>query len=75
MRCPNLDGSFDDFGIYNLVDENGYIDPYAFCWLCMDDNLIEVARHPKEILKIKVDKMLYKNDLLRIKRFDKKDFI
>ena len=41
----------------------------------IDNNLIEVARHPKEILKIKVDKTLYKNDILRIKRFDKKDFI
>lgn len=40
-----------------------------------ENNLIEVARHPKQILKIKVEKKLYKNDLMRLKRFDKKDFI
>lgn len=32
-----------------------------------DDNLIEVANHPEQIVKIKIDKKLYKNNIMRIK--------
>ena len=32
-----------------------------------DDNVLEVARHPKQIIKFKVDKELYKSDIMRIK--------
>ena len=56
---PNID--IFEYQINDIYDE--------------ENNLLEVARHPKEILKIKVDKKLYKNDLIRLKRFDKKDFI
>lgn len=38
-----------------------------------DNNLIEIVRHPRQIVKIKIDEKVYKNDLLRIKRFDKND--
>lgn len=31
------------------------------------NELLEVARHPREIIKMKVDKHLHKNDLMRIK--------
>lgn len=31
-----------------------------------DDNLITVANHPKQIVKFKVDKKLYKNDIMRV---------
>lgn len=34
------------------------------------DNSIEVARHPQMIVKLKIDKTLEKNDMLRIKVFD-----
>ena len=32
-----------------------------------DDNLIEVANHPEQIVKLKIDNKLYKNDIMRIK--------
>ena len=32
---------------------------------------IEIVRHPRQIVKIKVSEKVYKNDLMRIKRFDK----
>lgn len=32
-----------------------------------DNNLIEVANHPEQIVKIKIDKKLYKNNIMRIK--------
>ena len=32
-----------------------------------DDNIIEIANHPEQIVKIKIDKKLYKNDIMRIK--------
>ncbi len=35
-----------------------------------DGNSLEVARHPKMILKIKTDYKLEKNDMIRIKMFD-----
>ena len=34
---------------------------------------IEIVRHPRQIVKIKVSEKVYKNDLMRIKRFDKND--
>jgi len=34
------------------------------------NNLIDVARHPQMIIKLKVDKELKKNDMMRIKIFD-----
>lgn len=33
-----------------------------------DNNIIEVVRHPKQIVKLKIDKKIYPNDMLRIKR-------
>ena len=36
---------------------------------------IEVARHPRMIVKIKVDTKLEKYDMMRIKVFDKKDYL
>lgn len=35
-----------------------------------EDNIIEVAKHPQMIIKLKVNKKLYKNDMMRIKVFD-----
>lgn len=32
-----------------------------------DNNKLEVARHPKEIIKFKLNKPVYKNDIMRIK--------
>ena len=32
-----------------------------------DDNLIDVANHPEQIVKIKIDRKLYKNNIMRIK--------
>jgi len=40
-----------------------------------DDNLIEAARHPKMIIKLPISHKLFKDDIMRIKVFDKKDFI
>ena len=34
---------------------------------------IEIVRHPRQIVKIKIPEKVYKNDLMRIKRFDKND--
>ena len=31
-----------------------------------DNNLIEVANHPEQIVKIKIDKKIYKDDILRV---------
>lgn len=39
------------------------------------DEQIDVARHPKMIVKIPINVKLNKNDIMRIKIFDKKDFI
>ena len=33
----------------------------------IDDNLIEIANHPEQIIKIKLDKKVYKDDILRVK--------
>ena len=40
-----------------------------------DNESIEVARHPRMIVKFKVDAKLTKGDMMRIKVFDKKDFL
>ncbi len=32
-----------------------------------DGNVVEAARHPEEILKFKLDKKVYKNDIIRVK--------
>lgn len=32
-----------------------------------EGNVVEAARHPEEILKFKLDKKVYKNDMLRVK--------
>lgn len=45
------------------------ITPFSFVVKEMydiDNNKIEVANHPKEIIKIKSDKKLYKDDILRV---------
>ena len=39
------------------------------------DEIIEVARHPRMIVKFYVEEKLSKGDLMRIKIFDKKDFL
>lgn len=52
---PNID--IITYQINDIWDEN--------------NNLIEIVRHPKQIVKLKIDEKLYKNNLLRIKRFDK----
>lgn len=36
-----------------------------------DDNIIEIVRHPRQIVKIKVDNELQKYDMLRLKKVDK----
>ena len=33
----------------------------------VDDNLLEVARHPKEIIKFKLETPVYQNDIMRVK--------
>ena len=40
-----------------------------------DDNLIDVARHPKMIIKLPISFKLSKDDMMRLKVFDKKDFV
>lgn len=39
------------------------------------DNLIDIVRHPKMVVKLPIDLKLNKDDIMRIKVFDKKDFI
>ena len=34
-----------------------------------ENNMLEVARHPKQIIKFKLDKEVYKDDIMRIKVF------
>ena len=41
------------FTMYDIYDEEG--------------NQLEVARHPKEIIKFKLDKKVYKDDIMRVK--------
>ena len=48
---PNID-TFS-FVIPDIYDEDG--------------NLLEVARHPKQLIKFKLDKIIYKDDIMRIK--------
>lgn len=33
-----------------------------------NNNIIDIVRHPKQIVKIKIDELVYKNDMMRIKR-------
>ena len=40
-----------------------------------DGNIIDIARHPKMIVKLPVSVKLSKDDMMRLKVFDKKDFI
>lgn len=40
-----------------------------------DSELIDIARHPKSIIKMKIDKELEKNYMMRIKVFDKDNFL
>ena len=40
-----------------------------------EDNIIEVCRHPKSIIKMKVDDKLHVNDMMRLKVFDKLDVL
>ena len=49
------------YEINNMYDEN--------------DELISIARHPKMIVKMPISVVLNKDDIMRIKVFDKKDFI
>ena len=40
-----------------------------------DDNLIDVSRHPKMVIRLPISIKLNKDDIMRIKVFDKSDFI
>lgn len=40
-----------------------------------DYNIIDVARHPKSIVKIPLEKRVYKDDIMRLKVFDKEMFL
>ncbi len=40
-----------------------------------EGNILEVSNHPKMILRLKVDIKLAKYDMMRIKKFDKKDYL
>lgn len=40
-----------------------------------ENNLIDVARHPKMIIKLPISVKLNKDDIMRLKVFDKQDFI
>lgn len=40
-----------------------------------DDNLIDIVRHPKMIVKLPIDVKLHKDDMMRLKVFDKRDYI
>lgn len=39
------------------------------------NELIDIARHPKSIIKLKVNNFLEENAMMRLKVFDKKDFL
>jgi len=56
---PNLDAT--TFKIEEIIDETGEV--------------VDAARHPKEILKIKCPIKLKKNDMMRLKIFDIKDYL
>ena len=40
-----------------------------------EDNVIDVCRHPKSIIKMNVDDKLQVNDMMRLKVFDKLDVL
>ena len=56
---PNLDAT--TYTIEEIIDEN--------------NEKVDAARHPKEILKIKCPIRLEKNDMMRLKIFDIKDYL
>lgn len=56
---PNLE-TFT-YEVNNIYDEDG--------------NLLDIVRHPKMIIKLPIKIKLNKNDMMRLKVFDKKDFI
>ena len=56
---PNLE-TFT-YEVNNIYDEDG--------------NLIDAARHPKMIIKLPISVKLHKDDMMRLKVFDKRDFI
>lgn len=56
---PNLDAT--EYIIEEIIDEN--------------NEKVDAARHPKEIIKFKCDIELNKNDIMRLKIFDIKDFL
>lgn len=56
---PNLEAT--SFKIEDIIDE--------------DNNHINAARHPKEILRFKCPIKLQKNDIMRLKIFDIKDYL
>ena len=56
---PNLDAT--TFKIEKIIDEN--------------NEEVDAARHPKEILKIKCPIKLEKNDMMRLKIFDFRDYL
>lgn len=56
---PNLETY--TYKVHNILNEN--------------DEIIDVARHPKMIVKLKIDKKLEKLDMMRIKVFDKDTYL
>ena len=40
-----------------------------------DENIIDIVRHPKMVVKLPINVKLHKDDIMRLKVFDKKDFI
>ena len=40
-----------------------------------DDNIIDIVRHPKMVVKLPINIKLHKDDMMRLKVFDKKDFV
>ena len=56
---PNLETY--TYKVHNIINEN--------------DEIIDVARHPKMIVKLKIDKKLEKLDMMRIKVFDKDTYL
>lgn len=40
-----------------------------------DDNIIDIVRHPKMVIKLPISVKLNKDDIMRLKVFDKRDFI
>jgi len=47
--------------VHNIINEDGEV--------------IDVARHPRMIVKLKIDKKLDKLDMMRVKVFDKDSYL